>query len=91
MQTAIKTDVVIIGAGPTGLSLACQFIRHGVDFVILEKNERITPYPKAIGVHARTLEIFEQLGLAKKAVGEGTIDASCSMLLRSAWRWKAFG
>jgi len=59
METAIKTDVVIIGAGPTGLSLACQLVRYGIDFVLLEKNEGITPYSKAIGVQARTLEIYE--------------------------------
>ncbi len=79
------TDVVIIGAGPTGLSLACQFVRYGVDFVIIEKNEGITPYSKknegitpyskAIGVQARTLEIYEQLGLAQKAVEQGTVAA----------------
>ena len=58
METAVKTDVAIIGSGPTGLSLACQFVRYGIDFVIIEKNEGITPYSKAIGVQARTLEIF---------------------------------
>ncbi|MET0645911.1 MAG: FAD-dependent monooxygenase, partial [Pyrinomonadaceae bacterium] len=62
MGTTINTDVIIIGAGPTGLSLACQFVRHGVDFVVVEKNEGVTPYSKAIGVQARTLEIYEQLG-----------------------------
>jgi len=35
----IKTDVVIVGAGPTGLALACQFVRYGIDCVIIEKNE----------------------------------------------------
>jgi 2-polyprenyl-6-methoxyphenol hydroxylase-like FAD-dependent oxidoreductase len=73
MERRIVTDVLIVGAGPTGLALACQFVRYGVDFVILEKNQSITPYSKAIGVHARTLEIYEQLGLAEKAVKQGTI------------------
>jgi len=81
MQTISKTDVVIIGAGPTGLSLACQFVRYGVDFVILEKNEGITPYSKAIGVHARTLEIFQQIGLAQKALEQGTIGAKGRLLI----------
>src|SRR5262249_23345756 len=81
METPIKTDVVIIGAGPTGLSLACQFVRYGVDFVILEKNEGVTPYSKAIGVHARTLEIFEQIGLAQKAVEQGTIGEKGYLLI----------
>jgi len=67
METTIKTDVIISGAGPTGLSLACQLIRYGVDFVVVEKNEGVTPYSKALGVHACTLEIYEQLGLAERA------------------------
>jgi 2-polyprenyl-6-methoxyphenol hydroxylase-like FAD-dependent oxidoreductase len=80
MEITIKTDVVIIGAGPTGLSLACQCIRYGVDFVILEKNEGITPYSKALGVHARTLEIYEQLGLAQTAVERGQVAGKFRML-----------
>jgi 2-polyprenyl-6-methoxyphenol hydroxylase-like FAD-dependent oxidoreductase len=80
MPTTIKTDVVIVGAGPTGLSLACQLTRHGVDFVVVEKNESVTPYSKALGVHARTLEIYEQMGLARKAIEQGTIAGKVRML-----------
>lgn len=80
METTIKTDVVIIGAGPTGLSLACQLVRYGVDFVILEKNEGVTPYSKAVGVQARTLEIYEQLGLAHKAIEQGTVAGKVRLL-----------
>lgn len=68
---ATKTDVIIIGAGPTGLALACQFIRYGIDFVIIDKKETTTPHSKAIGVQARTLEIYEQIGLADKLVEQG--------------------
>ncbi len=81
MQTTIKTDVVIIGAGPTGLALAGQFVRHDVDFVIVEKNESVTPYSKAIGVQARTLEIYEQLGLAQDAVAQGAIGGKGRFLV----------
>ena len=80
MVTIIETDVIIIGAGPTGLSLACQFVRYGIDFVILEKHEGVTPYSKAIGVHARTLEIYEQIGLAQKALQQGAIAGKVRML-----------
>ena len=65
------TDVLIVGAGPTGLALACQLIRHGIDFVIVDKKEDITPYSKAIGVQARTLELYEQIDLADKLVAQG--------------------
>lgn len=67
------TDVLIIGAGPTGLSLACQLVRYGIDFLIIDKKEGVTPYSKAIGVHARTLEIYEQIDLAKRAVEQGAV------------------
>jgi len=76
----INTDVLIVGAGPTGLSLACQLVRHKVDFVIVEKNQDLTPYSKAIGVHARTLEIYEQMDLAGRAIAEGTIAGKVRML-----------
>ncbi|MGI8469958.1 MAG: FAD-dependent monooxygenase [Pyrinomonadaceae bacterium] len=69
----MKTDVVIIGAGPTGLSLACHLVRYGVDFIIIEQKESVTPYSKAIGVHARTLEIYEQIGLANFEQDEGEV------------------
>lgn len=80
MGATIKTKVVIVGAGPTGLSLACQFVRYGIDFVIIEKNQAVTPYSKAIGVHARTLEIYEQLGSAQKAVEQGAIAGKVRLL-----------
>lgn len=69
----MKTDVIIVGAGPTGLALACQLIRYGVDFVIFDKKETTTPYSKAIGVQARTLEIYEQLGIAQDLISQGAI------------------
>jgi 2-polyprenyl-6-methoxyphenol hydroxylase-like FAD-dependent oxidoreductase len=69
----LETDVLIVGAGPTGLSLGAQLSRYGIDCLIVEANKSITPYSKAIGVQARTLEIYEQLGLAQRAVEEGTI------------------
>ncbi len=67
----MKTDVVIVGAGPTGLALACQFVRLGVDFIILDARETTTPHSKAIGVQARTLEIYEQINLADALIAQG--------------------
>ncbi|MES2459139.1 MAG: FAD-dependent monooxygenase [Armatimonadota bacterium] len=76
----MQTDVIIVGAGPTGLALASQLIRHGIDFVIVEKNDALTPFSKAIGVHARTLEIYEQMGIADDAVSQGTIAGKIRLL-----------
>lgn len=72
MQNAIvQTDVIIVGAGPTGLSLVVQLMRYNIDFVIFDKKEGVTELSKALVVHARTLEIYDQVGLAKKAVEGG--------------------
>lgn len=66
-----ETDVLIVGAGPTGLALAVQFVRYGLDFVILDAKETTTPFSRAIGVQARTLEIYDQIGLADGLISLG--------------------
>ena len=82
----METQVIIIGAGPTGLALACQFIRLGVDFVIIDKNESTTPHSKAIGVQARTLEIYEQIGLVDELISRGTIAEKARFVERKRRR-----
>jgi 2-polyprenyl-6-methoxyphenol hydroxylase-like FAD-dependent oxidoreductase len=75
----MRKEVMIVGAGPTGLALACQLIRFGIDFVIIDKNETTTPHSKAIGVQARTLEIYEQIGLADPLISLGNIADKATM------------
>ena len=69
----MQTEVLIAGAGPTGLSLARQLSRFGIDHVIIDKREGTTPHSKAIGVQARTLEIYDQIGIANRLVEKGSI------------------
>jgi 2-polyprenyl-6-methoxyphenol hydroxylase-like FAD-dependent oxidoreductase len=75
----MQTDVLIVGAGPTGLALANQLVRFGVDFVIIDKKETTTPHSKAIGVQARTLEIYEQIGIADELIAAGAPAQSARM------------
>lgn len=77
-----KTQVVIIGAGPTGLSLAVQLLRYKIDFIILEKNDHTTHLSKAIVIQARTLEIFRETGLAKRAIDEGRLTYGANIFYK---------
>lgn len=58
-----STDVLIVGAGPTGLMAANQFQRFGVDFLIIDSKSCPTKESRAIGVSARSMELYQQLGL----------------------------
>jgi 2-polyprenyl-6-methoxyphenol hydroxylase-like FAD-dependent oxidoreductase len=66
-----STSVLIIGAGPTGLMLACQLQRFGISFRIIEKNTGPTTQSRALAIQARSLELFAQMGIAQKAVQQG--------------------
>ncbi|MDB5753777.1 MAG: pcpB, partial [Massilia sp.] len=67
----MDTDVLIVGAGPTGLMLANQLVRQGIRVVIIDRNSGPSVQTKALGVHARTLEIYSHLGIAEEAVELG--------------------
>jgi 2-polyprenyl-6-methoxyphenol hydroxylase-like FAD-dependent oxidoreductase len=54
-------DVLIVGAGPTGLTAALELARRGITFRLIEKVAQRSPYSKAMAVHARTLETVELL------------------------------
>jgi 2-polyprenyl-6-methoxyphenol hydroxylase-like FAD-dependent oxidoreductase len=66
-------DVLIAGAGPAGLMMACQLALHKVKFRIIDKKTSPPNYSGALIIHARTLEIFHQMGLAEKVINRGII------------------
>jgi 2-polyprenyl-6-methoxyphenol hydroxylase-like FAD-dependent oxidoreductase len=68
-----EVDVLIVGAGPTGLTLANDLARHKIRFEIVEKNSTYSKYSKALVVQARSLEIFDYLSIAQKAISQGQI------------------
>ena len=65
------TQVLIAGAGPTGLMLGCELARHGIDFRIVDGKSGPTRESRALAVQARTLELWQALGIADEAVAEG--------------------
>ena len=66
-----KTDVLIAGAGPVGLMLAAELRRDGVKARVIDAHDERVFFVKALGVTARTLEIFEDLGIARDAIDAG--------------------
>ena len=65
------SQVLIVGAGPTGLMLALRLARHGVAFRIIDSNSGPGEASRAMAVHARTLEFYQQMGFADQLVALG--------------------
>jgi 2-polyprenyl-6-methoxyphenol hydroxylase-like FAD-dependent oxidoreductase len=65
------TDVLIVGAGPTGLTLAVELARRGVRFRLVDKASRFFGGSRADGLQPRTLEVFDDLGLVDTVLAEG--------------------
>src|ERR1700742_3828909 len=63
--------VIICGAGPTGLMLAAQLSRYNIDFLIIDKKSAPTTESRALVVQARSMEIYEQMGLSDEVEQEG--------------------
>ena len=65
------TDVLIVGAGPTGLVLGLWLTRLGVRVRIVDKTSEPGTTSRALAVQARTLELYDQIGLADAVVERG--------------------
>jgi 2-polyprenyl-6-methoxyphenol hydroxylase-like FAD-dependent oxidoreductase len=65
------TDVLIVGAGPTGLVLALWLQRQAVRVRIIDKARGPGTASRALAVHARTLELYAMMGLADEAINAG--------------------
>ena len=64
------TDVMIAGAGPTGLVLALWLQRLGVRVRIVDKAAEPGTTSRALVVHARTMEFYHQIGIAEVLAGQ---------------------
>ena len=67
----IRSDVLIIGAGPTGLVLALWLTKLGVNVRVLDKTAEPGTTSRALAVQARTLELYRQLNLTDAVVERG--------------------
>jgi 2-polyprenyl-6-methoxyphenol hydroxylase-like FAD-dependent oxidoreductase len=64
-------EVLVVGAGPVGLTMAAELARHGVRARIVDKLAVPLPWCRAIGVTPRTLEVFDAMGIARRVIDAG--------------------
>ncbi|MCK1820896.1 FAD-dependent monooxygenase [Streptomyces sp. XM83C] len=67
----MHTDVVIVGAGPTGLALGVDLARRGVDALVVERGEALFPGSRGKGLQPRTMEVFDDLGILDEVLASG--------------------
>lgn len=81
MSEASETvDVLVVGAGPTGLMMASELLRHGLRVRLVDTEEQACAQSRAIAVHARTLEILDDVG-----VGQAVVDAGKKLVGATLW------
>jgi 2-polyprenyl-6-methoxyphenol hydroxylase-like FAD-dependent oxidoreductase len=68
-----ECQVLVVGAGPTGLVLAAELLARGVRTRIIDKGDGVALESRAIGIHARTLEVLDMMGLAERFIERGQV------------------
>ena len=82
----MDVDVLVVGAGPTGLMLANQLARRGVRVTIVDRHSGPAQQTRAMAVQARTLELYAWLGLADRALELGRKGNGATVVERRARR-----
>src|SRR6185369_11966203 len=69
--SGFDTDVLVVGAGPSGLTLAASLAQRGVRVAVIDRQAEGANTSRAAVVHARTLEVLEPLDVARRLVARG--------------------
>src|SRR5215207_736979 len=69
--TSSDCQVLVVGAGPTGLVLAAQLLARGIRTRVIDKGDGPVPQSRALSVHARTLEVLDVMGLVDAFIERG--------------------
>jgi len=72
-MTDQNADVLIVGAGPTGLTMACELLRNGITPRIIDKTLAPTDKSKAFVIHPRTLELLNNMGIVDTFLRQGNV------------------
>ncbi|MFF3685499.1 FAD-dependent monooxygenase [Streptomyces sp. NPDC002187] len=71
LNSVKETDVLVVGAGPTGLALACDLTRRGVSVRVVDKADGLFPGSRGKGIQPRTMEVFDDLGVVDAVLAAG--------------------
>src|SRR5215831_12128402 len=80
-NSAVDTDVLIVGAGPVGLFLANECARRGLRWRLIEAHSRQSVHSKALAIFPRTLEIFDMAGIAAPFLEAANRVTSVAMMV----------
>ena len=69
--TQLDCQVLVAGAGPTGLVLAAELLARGIRTRVIDRGDGVALQARAIGIHARTLEVLATMGLADRFIERG--------------------
>ncbi|MFJ6695917.1 FAD-dependent monooxygenase [Streptomyces sp. NPDC091272] len=67
----VDVEVLVVGAGPTGLALACDLTRRGVSALVAERAGHLFPGSRGKGIQPRTMEVFDDLGVVGAVLVSG--------------------
>jgi 2-polyprenyl-6-methoxyphenol hydroxylase-like FAD-dependent oxidoreductase len=81
----MDVDVLVVGAGPTGLMLANQLARYGVRMMIVDRHSGRAQQSRAMAVQARTLEIYAKMGIIDRALELGERATGANMWANGRW------
>lgn len=81
----MDTHVLIVGAGPTGLMLAIQLARRGIRPMIIDRHSGPAQQSRAMGVQARTLEIYAKAGIIDAALTQGVRATGANLWANGRW------
>jgi 2-polyprenyl-6-methoxyphenol hydroxylase-like FAD-dependent oxidoreductase len=71
MSTTPNPDVIVVGAGPVGLVAGCELARRGIRVRVIEKLAQPTDQSRAVAVHARSLDMFDRMGIVDEILSTG--------------------
>jgi 2-polyprenyl-6-methoxyphenol hydroxylase-like FAD-dependent oxidoreductase len=75
----LTATILVVGAGPTGLTMAIELARRGVDVEVIDASAGPAVETRALGVQARTLELFDKVDVADAAIAKGLPVAAFSV------------